>query len=107
MEVVSVAVAQAAMESGLATRPIMDIGAYRQSLRARLNPTTSVLTLAYEGARARPKRVIFAEGEEEVVLRAAIAFKDGGYGTPVLVGRDDVHDRLAALGVKDPLEYEV
>jgi malate dehydrogenase (oxaloacetate-decarboxylating)(NADP+) len=66
-----------------------------------------VLTLAYEGARAHPKRVLFAEGEEEVVLRAAIAFKEGGYGTPVLVGRDDVHDRLRALGVDDAEAYEV
>ena len=107
MEVVPVAVAKAAMDSGVATKPILDIDAYRQSLRARLNPTTSVLSLAYEGARAHPKRVIFAEGEEEVVLRAAIAFKEGGYGTPVLVGRDDVHDRLAALGIANPEEYEV
>jgi len=107
MEVVPAAVAQAAMDSGVATKPIADIAAYRTSLRARLNPTTSVLTLAYEGARAHPKRVLFAEGEEEVVLRAAIAFREGGYGTPVLVGRDDVHDRLRALGVKDPETYEV
>lgn len=107
MELVSAAVAKAAMDSGVATRPILDMAAYRQSLRARLNPTTSVLSLAYEGARARPKRVIFAEGEEEVVLRAAIAFRDGGYGTPVLVGRDDVHDRLKALGVSDPEGFEV
>ena len=107
MEVVPAAVAQAAMDSGLATRPIADMAAYRTSLRARLNPTTSVLTLAYEGARADPKRVLFAEGEEEVVLRAAIAFREGGYGTPVLVGRDDVHDRLRALGVKDAETYEV
>ncbi len=107
MEVVSMAVAKAAMDSGLATKPIADMEAYRHSLRARLNPTTSVLTLAYEGARANPKRVLFAEGEEEVVLRAAIAFREGGYGTPVLVGRDDVHDRLRALGVDDPSVYEV
>ncbi len=107
MEVVSIAVARAAMDSGLATRPILDMREYRQSLRARLNPTTSVLSLAYEGARAHPKRVLFAEGEEEVVLRAAIAFKEGGYGTPVLVGRDDVHDRLRALGVDRPEDYEV
>ena len=86
LEVVSAAVAQAAMDSGVATRPILDMDAYRQTLRSRLNPTNSVLSLAYEGARAHPKRVVFAEGEEEVVLRAAIAFKDGGYGTPVLVG---------------------
>ncbi|MFD1787325.1 NADP-dependent malic enzyme [Sphingomonas floccifaciens] len=107
MEVVSMAVAKAAMDAGLATKPIADMEAYRHSLRARLNPTTSVLTLAYEGARANPKRVLFAEGEEEVVLRAAIAFREGGYGTPVLVGRDDVHDRLRALGVEDPSVYEV
>ncbi len=107
MELVPTAVAKAAMDSGVATKPILDMDAYRQSLRARLNPTTSVLSLAYEGARARPKRVLFAEGEEEVVLRAAIAFKEGGYGTPVLVGRDDVYDRLAALGVANPQEYEV
>ncbi len=107
MENVSLAVAQAAMDSGVATKPIMDMAAYRQALRARLNPTTAVLTLAYEGARAHPKRVIFAEAEEEVVLRAAIAFKEGGYGTPVLVGRDDVPDRLRALGVTDPESYEL
>ena len=107
MELVPSAVAKAAMDSGVATRPILDMEAYRNSLRARLNPTTSVLTLAYEGARAHPKRVLFAEGEEEVVLRAAIQFKEGGYGTPVLVGRDDVHDRLRALGVTNPDDYEV
>ncbi|WP_230629489.1 NADP-dependent malic enzyme [Sphingomonas sp. Leaf37] len=107
MEIVPTAVARAAMDSGIALKPILDMEAYRQSLRARLNPTTSVLSLAYEGARARPKRVLFAEGEEEVVLRAAISFKEGGYGTPVLVGRDDVYDRLKALGVTNPQEYEV
>ncbi|MGE0178207.1 MAG: NADP-dependent malic enzyme [Sphingomonas sp.] len=107
MEVVPAAVAQAAMDSGVAQRAIDDMAAYRTSLRARLNPTTSVLTLAYEAARANPRRVLFAEGEEDVVLRAAIAFRDGGYGTPVLVGRDDVHDRLRGLGVDDPTVFEV
>ena len=107
MEVVSSAVAQAAMDSGVATRPILDMDAYRQTLRSRLNPTNSVLSLAYEGARAQPRRVVFAEGEEEVVLRAAIAFKDGGYGIPILVGRDDVHERLRALGVDKPEAFEV
>jgi malate dehydrogenase (oxaloacetate-decarboxylating)(NADP+) len=106
MEIVPAAVAQAAMDSGVATKPIENMAAYRQQLRARLNPTTSVLTLAYEGARANPKRVIFAEGEEEVVLRAAIAFKDGGYGTPVLVGRESVHEKLQALGA-NPADFEL
>jgi len=107
MELVPAAVAQAAMDSGVARRPILDISEYRNTLRARLNPTTSVLTLAYEGAKAHPKRVVFAEAEEEVVLRAAIAFRDGGYGTPVLVGRDEVPDKLRALGVSNPEEFEL
>ncbi len=107
IEEIPVAVARAAMESGVATRPIEDMDAYRQALRGRLNPTTAVLTLAYEGARAQPKRVVFAEAEEEVVLRAAIAFRDGGYGTPVLVGRDEVVDKLRALGVDDAESYEL
>src|SRR5687768_3086440 len=107
MEVVPAAVAKAAMDSGVAQKPIADLAEYRTTLRARLNPTTSVLTLAYEAARANPRRVLFAEGEEDVVLRAAIAFRDGGYGIPVLVGRDDVHDRLRALGVDDPEAFTV
>ena len=107
MEVVSSAVAQAAMDSGVAQKPIADMDAYRQSLKARLNPATSVLALAYEGAKANPKRVVFAEAEEEVVLRAAIQFRDGGCGVPVLVGRQDVYDRLRALGVTDADSYEV
>jgi len=107
MEVVPVAVAAAAMRTGVAQRPITDMDEYRTQLRARLNPTTSVLTLAYEAARADPRRVLFAEGEEDVVLRAAIAFRDGGYGIPVLVGREEVYDRLRALGVEDPEAFEV
>ncbi|MDQ3078033.1 MAG: NADP-dependent malic enzyme [Pseudomonadota bacterium] len=107
IEIVPCAVAQAAMDSGVAQKPIADMRAYRQQLRARLNPTASVLSLAYDAARANPKRVLFAEGEEPNVLRAAIAFKDGGYGTPVLVGRDNVYELLAEYGVDDPRSYEV
>ncbi len=107
MEVVPAAVAQAAMASGVAGRAIEDMAAYRQSLRARLNPTTSVLTLAYEGAKAEPKRVVFAEAEDEVVMRAAIQFREGGYGIPVLVGREGVRDRLREMGVRDADDFEV
>jgi malate dehydrogenase (oxaloacetate-decarboxylating)(NADP+) len=107
MEVVASAVAEAAVRTGVAQRPIDDIIAYRQELRGRLNPTVSVMSLAYESARSNPKRVLFAEGEEPNVLRAAIAFKEGGYGTPVLVGREDVYDLLKELGVDEPHAYEV
>jgi len=107
MEVVASAVAEAAVRTGVAQKPIENLDAYRQQLRARLNPTVAVMSLAYEGARQNPKRVLFAEGEEPNVLRAAIAFKEAGYGTPVLVGREDVYDMLKELGVDNPREYEV
>ncbi|QSB44889.1 NADP-dependent malic enzyme [Altererythrobacter sp. FM1] len=108
MEVVSSAVAKAAMDSGVAKAPIDDFDAYRLSLKARLNPTTSVLTRVYEDAKANPKRVVFAEAEEDVVLRAAIQFRDFGYGTPVLVGRTKaVADKLHMLGVSDPGSFEI
>ncbi|MFY7836569.1 MAG: NADP-dependent malic enzyme [Novosphingobium sp.] len=108
MEVVSSAVAQAAMDSGVAQKPIEDMDAYRTSLKARLNPTTSVLTNVFAKAKEDPKRVVFAEAENEVVLRAAIQFKDFGYGTPVLVGRTQpVLDLLTELGVSDPSSYEI
>jgi len=107
MEVVASAVAEAAMRSGVAKHPIDNIQTYRQQLRARLNPTVSVLSLAYESARSNPKRVLFAEGDEPNVLRAAIAFKEAGYGTPVLVGREDVYQQLRDLGVEDADNYEV
>ena len=107
METVSAAVAKAAMDSGVAQQPIADFDAYRHQLKSRMNPTTSVLTTVYEEAKANPKKMIFAEAEEEVVLRAAIQYRDFGYGTPVLVGRTDrVLAKLADLGV-DPASFEI
>ncbi|MFN3748377.1 MAG: phosphate acyltransferase, partial [Sphingorhabdus sp.] len=108
IEVVSSAVAKAAMDTGVAQKPIADMDAYRASLRARQNPTTSVMAQVYTAARNAPKRVIFAEAEEDVVLRAAVQFRQDGYGTPVLVGRDaTVLAKLQAMGVANPESYEI
>ncbi len=108
MERVSSAVAKAAMETGVARKAIEDFEAYRESLKARLNPTTSVLTNVYASVKQNPKRVVFAEAEQEVVLRAAIQFRDFGYGTPVLVGRTQgVLDKLSELGVSNPSSFEI
>ena len=96
------------MDSGVAQLPIEDFDDYRLALKSRLNPTTSVLTNVYAQVKANPKRVIFAEAEDEVVLRAAIQYRDFGYGTPVLVGRSEpVRDKLVELGVADPDSYEI
>ncbi|WP_119460462.1 NADP-dependent malic enzyme [Rhodospirillaceae bacterium SYSU D60014] len=94
------AVAKAAMDSGVARAPIEDMNAYRARLKARLDPTATSLELIFEAARSHPKRVVFAEGEEEKVIRAAVAFRNAGYGTPILIGREDrVAATMKAVGL--------
>lgn len=83
------AVAKAAMDTGVARAPIVDMEAYRNRLQARLNPTAGTLQVIMDKVRRDPKRVVFAEGEEERVIRAAIAFRDAGLGHPILVGREE------------------
>ena len=101
------AVAEAAMESGVARKPIVDIDGYRLELATRLDSTAASLQLIFDRARENPRRVVFAEGEEEKVIRAAIAFRNAGYGTPILIGRDpliaEAMERLG-LGGTDNLE---
>jgi malate dehydrogenase (oxaloacetate-decarboxylating)(NADP+) len=84
------AVAEAAMRSGVARTQIADMNGYRAALAARLDPTVGSLNLIFEQVKANPRRVVFAEGEEERVIRAALAFRSAGYGSPILIGRDDI-----------------
>ncbi len=100
------AVAAAAVNSGVARRPIEDMEAYEQELTARLDPTAASLQSLFEEVRVKPRRVVFAEGEEEKSIRAALAFHNAGYGTPILVGREDrVRATLKAMGLEsDSLE---
>lgn len=83
------AVAKAASESGVARRPIIDMDAYRQQLSARRDPIASTLQRIYGRVRRNRKRIVFAEGEEEQVMRAAISYVNQGLGTAILVGRDE------------------
>ncbi len=83
------AVAKAAMDTGVARKPIVDMDAYRQQLNARRDPVAGTLVQVYARLRRSPKRVVFAEGEEEQVIRAAASFVDQGLGTALLVGRED------------------
>ncbi|MBU2032937.1 MAG: NADP-dependent malic enzyme [Alphaproteobacteria bacterium] len=106
IEVVSSAVARAAMDSGVALKHIEDFDEYAHRLKSRLNPTTAALTNIYSLAKANPSRMVFAEAEEEVALRAAIQFRDFGYGEPILVGRTEkVREKLVELAVDDPDSY--
>ena len=89
IQVVPAAVAKAAMESGVAQRPIADFDVYKAQLSARRDPIAGVMQSIYERVRRAPKRVVFAEGEEEQVIRAAHSFVNQGLGTAILVGQED------------------
>ncbi|MVA96917.1 NADP-dependent malic enzyme [Nitratireductor sp. CAU 1489] len=86
---VPVAVAKAAMESGVARRPILDLFNYARDLSARRDPIASTLQRIYDRVRRQPKRVVFAEGEEEQVMRAAVSYANQRLGTAILLGRDE------------------
>ncbi len=97
---ISSAVAQAAMDTGVARKPIKDMQAYKNELSARLDPTASFLQEIYKRITAKNARVVFAEGEEEVVIRAALAFRNNGYGQPILVGREHrIKQAIEQLGL--------
>ena len=105
---VSPAVAKAAMDSGVARKPLADLHRYARDLANRLDATMGALEAIAESVRQNPKRVVFAEGEEEKVIRAAIAFRNAGYGTPVLVGREDRIAAVAnAIGIPLPDGIEI
>ena len=98
---VSSAVAAAAMDSGVARKPIEDLERYRRDLSARLDPTASTLQVIFDRISANRKRVVFAEGEEEKVIRAAMAFRNAGYGEPILVGREHrIRETIEKLGLE-------
>ena len=107
IEWVPAAVAQAAMDTGVARKPIVDMDAYRTELRARLDPTMASLHMIFENVRANPRRVVFAEGEEEKSIRAAVAFKNAGYGTPILIGREErVREAMERIGINSDVDIE-
>src|SRR5690242_14306351 len=83
------AVAKAAMDTGVARRPIVDMDGYREQLRSRRDPIAGTLVQVFARLRRQPTRVVFAEGEEEQVIRAAASFVQQGLGTALLVGRED------------------
>src|SRR5580692_8266068 len=99
---VSSAVAEAAMTSGVARREIPNLDHYSYQLSARLDPSATLFQTITASVRANPKRVVFAEGEEESVIRAATAFQNSGLGKAILVGRNDVvRQRFINIGLDE------
>ncbi|MDQ1422004.1 MAG: hypothetical protein QOJ52_3966 [Acidimicrobiaceae bacterium] len=96
ISVVPAAVAKAAMETGVARKPIVDMKEYGAHLSARRDPVAGALMTIVERVRRYPKRVVFAEGEEEQVIRAAVSFVNQQFGRAILVGREDRIKQTAA-----------
>jgi malate dehydrogenase (oxaloacetate-decarboxylating)(NADP+) len=99
---VSSAVAEAAVRTGVARREMKDADTYRYQLSARLDPSALLFQSITASVRANPKRVVFAEGEEESVIRAAASFQNSGLGKAILVGREEViKERIKGAGIED------
>jgi len=105
---VPAAVAKAAMDSGVAGQVIADFDDYKARLSARLDPVAGSLQSVFDHVREEPKRVVFAEGEEEQVISAAFSFATGGLGKALLVGRDDViKQRMGEAGFEENEQVEI
>lgn len=103
------AVAKAGMATGAARRPIIDIEAYEINLKSRMDPTASILRGIHARARNAQARMIFAEGDDLRVLRAAVQYQRSGFGKALIVGREgDVREKLEGAGMGDAVrELEV
>ena len=104
------AVAKAAADSGVARKPIEDLAGYAERLAARTDPSASFLQKVYSSLRTakEPKRIVFAEGEEEQVLRAAYAFQQEGLGKAILIGREEmIREGLKSAGLPVDAEFEI
>ncbi|WP_375644237.1 MULTISPECIES: NADP-dependent malic enzyme [unclassified Bartonella] len=100
LTVVSIAVAKAAMESGVAQKNIDDLEAYERDLNARRDPTSSMMRGVYNHVRQAPKQIVFAEGEEEQVMRAAVSYVHQKLGQAILVGREEqVREAAVIAGI--------
>jgi len=103
--VIPPAVAKAGMDTGVARRPIIDMAAYEHSLKERLDPTASILRSLYARAKQEQARILFAEGDDERVVRAAVAYKRSGLGEAVVVGRkEEVKQFLTTAGMPEAID---
>ena len=106
---IPVAVAQAGMDTGVARRPIIDMEGYALSLKSRMDPTASILRGIHARARAAQATMIFAEGDDPRVLRAAVQYQRSGMGKALVIGREaDVREKLTAENMADSVgELEI
>ena len=108
ISVIPVAVAKAAIKTGVARKQIKDFELYAEQLKNRLDPSVTVMQGINSLIKKKQKRVVFADGEDENNLKAAIAFKNSGLGIPILVAKDElVKKKLKEIGYKENLNIEI
>jgi malate dehydrogenase (oxaloacetate-decarboxylating)(NADP+) len=108
ISVIPAAVAKAAMDSGVARKPIKDFENYKEQLKQRLDPTVTIMQGINSYIKKNQKRIVFADGEDENTLKAAIAFKNSKLGIPILVGKESkVKEQLKKIGYSGKFNIEI
>jgi len=108
ISVIPLAVAKAAIKTGVARKKIEDFEVYKDSLKQRLDPSVTIMQGINSKIKKIQKKVVFAEGEDENTLKAAIAFKNGGLGIPILVGKEEkIKERLKEFGLDENFKIEI
>ena len=108
ISVIPVAVAKAAIKTGVARKKIENFNLYSEQLKQRLDPSVTILQGINSKVKKSPKTVVFADGEDENTLKAAIAFKNGGLGTPIIVAKENVvKQRLKEIGYRENLDIKI
>ena len=108
ISVIPAAVAKAAIETGVARVKIDNFETYKEQLKQRLDPTVTIMQGINSYIKKKPKRVVFADGEDENMLKAAIAFKNSKLGTPILVGKEEkVKEQIKKIGFNENFDIEI
>ena len=108
ISVIPVAVAKAAMDSGVARKPIKDFEAYKDQLKQRLDPSVTIMQGINSHIKKNQKKIVFADGEDENTLKAAIAFKNSRLGIPILVGKKEkIKERIKEIGYNENFDIEI
>ena len=108
ISVIPLAVAKAAIKSGVARKKIENFEVYKEQLKQRLDPSVTIMQGINNQIKKSQKKVVFADGEDENTLKAAIAFKNSGLGIPILIGKKDkIKERLKEIGLSESFNIEI
>ena len=108
ISVIPAAVAKAAIETGVARKKISDFDAYKDQLKQRLDPTVTIMQGVHSYIKKKQKKVVFADGEDENTLKAAIAFKNSKLGIPILVGKEElIKNQIKKIGYNEDFDIEI